>query len=764
MRRVLVILMLCCCGIAKVVAQCPDFTDLGSLEVVCQHGPVEDPFRYAGLVPLRHVVITHQGTDANTGGQLPLLPEGANAVVRLGNANNGGDADAITYPFTVDPDNTLLMLQYAVVLQDTGQNETVRPHFEVRVLNAAGQLLDFCDIFSISVDVAVPGFLSYGSVRYLPWTTMGIDLSRYVGQQVRLQFVAYDCSCRHHFGYAYFTASCMGAALSIEGCDGGQVTLSAPEGFAAYEWSNGASTRAATLAVSSTTSACCAITSVSGCQFTLNAAVSSTQALLSSDTIYRDTICVGDSYSQHHFSLPPQIEEGTFIYRNTYFNTNECEADATATLYLTVLPQVCHIYDVVCEGTDYDRDGFYYTNLAVGERVDTLTTTLVSGCVLTKILHLSVTPWLTLFSPIVGPKDACCNMLLNYSHPSADSLSVYHWEVPAGVNVVFGDGSPSVSLYITENAPNPTVIQLVSDNACGSSLPLSVAHYPSYYEVFYDTICTGQNYSEMGFLTPRQDSAGVFTFTNHLTTANGCDSIRELQLFVASTPVITTMAQPEEICEGQHVNLHAFGENAGFSQDPIPPSIAIGDILCTDGTTEKPSNWVEASATKTAKGIIFYVDSTGEHGWAVSLDEQGSMAWGDTNVNIVSLDDYIAPRAAITDYNGSYNTQQIRNAGDATAYPAAWAMDVANGWYLPSIGQFRVLYAVIPTVNASLALLDGTLFIMGGDNIQWRYWTSTESSARKAWYVTNGGNVAEGGTNINNFKQAHFRVRGFCSF
>ena len=41
---------------------------------------------------------------ARTGNNLPLLPPGENAVVRLGNHYIGAQAEAITYQFTVDPD------------------------------------------------------------------------------------------------------------------------------------------------------------------------------------------------------------------------------------------------------------------------------------------------------------------------------------------------------------------------------------------------------------------------------------------------------------------------------------------------------------------------------------------------------------------------------------------------------------------------------------------------------------------------------------
>lgn len=42
-----------------------------------------------------------------------------------------------------------------------------------------------------------------------------------------------------------------------------------------------------------------------------------------------------------------------------------------------------------------------------------------------------------------------------------------------------------------------------------------------------------------------------------------------------------------------------------------------GDVLCTDGSTVKAADY--AGGSKTARGVVFYVDTTGQHGWAVKL-------------------------------------------------------------------------------------------------------------------------------------------------
>ena len=46
-------------------------------------------------------------------------------------------------------------------------------------------------------------------------------------------------------------------------------------------------------------------------------------------------------------------------------------------------------------------------------------------------------------------------------------------------------------------------------------------------------------------------------------------------------------------------------------------TVHIGDILCTDGSTVSLDEY--AASGRTAEGIVFYVDKSGEHGWAVNL-------------------------------------------------------------------------------------------------------------------------------------------------
>ena len=211
----------------------------------------------------------------------------------------------------------------------------------------------------------------------------------------------------------------------------------------------------------------------------------------------------------------------------------------------------------------------------------------------------------------------------------------------------------------------------------------------------------------------------------------GCDSVVTLHLTVTPTPEATVTATSDTICAGDEVTLQVVTAGGGDPVLHVPP-VAVGDILCTDNSIVKPSAWPVAG--KTAMGVVFYVDNTGEHGWAVHLQDQGaSLAWGGYGTDIPSLPNH-SGTDIYTDLNGYSNTQAIRAAGNAASYPAAWAVDFNNGWYLPANGQLRVLLSTIVFINATLDLLGGQQFPM---DASYTYWSSTEHSANYAGYTQN---------------------------
>lgn len=442
--------------------------------------------------------------------------------------------------------------------------------------------------------------------------------------------------------------------------------------------------------------------------------------------------------------------------------------DTLRTIVHTYQFEEIELTDDVCEGNDYTDNGFYISASRIADslaaypgqntfRFDTITATS-GNCDAHKVLDLTVHDALVL-NAIVGDLTPCTLEPVTYSLAHVQQGTQYYWNVPSGVTVIGGEQSASLTVSFTNTTP--ATLTLHGTNDCGTgTLPITVTPTPTYHFLFSDSLCSGNTYDAYGFHLPRQDSLGMFSFTNRYTTAAGCDSIRVLQLLVTGTPTLTTLAEPAVICNGGSTTIHALGDNASVIQGGggTPPEVAIGDIVCTDGSIVKPADW---PCGRTAKGIVFYVDDTGQHGWMVHLQNQatGDIQWSTEYQDIPSLTNYTTVRTAITDFDGYGNTQKIRNFGNASNYPAAWEVDFANGWYLPAAGQLNILYGNLVEVNAGLAAVGGTLFEM---NAYWYYWSSSEGSIFFAWRQNHTGGVL---CDNKDYTYGHYtRVRSVSAF
>ncbi len=181
----------------------------------------------------------------------------------------------------------------------------------------------------------------------------------------------------------------------------------------------------------------------------------------------------------------------------------------------------------------------------------------------------------------------------------------------------------------------------------------------------------------------------------------------------------------------------------------------VGDILCEGNLIYPPSTYPVSGAT--AIGVIFYVDNTGQHGWAVALQDAGSYQWG-CYVTDMPLPNYTNKRQAIYDLDGYENTRIVRE--NCTSSPAFYAVDFANGWYVPALGQLNYLYGNLVEVNASLQVAGGSVFPAS----EWRYWSSTEYSYNRAWNLYSSGELSSYYNNDYSYKSSYLRVRGVRAF
>jgi gliding motility-associated-like protein len=180
---------------------------------------------------------------------IPMVAPGSAYSVRIGNVRRGSRFDRIKTSFVVTPDNVLLQYKFAVVLQFPNHQTWQQPGFSIKVTNAANAVLA-CNFYEVTAAATISGFQVQGDIRYRNWTAGALDLREYVGQRITVEVTVHGCTERRHFGYAYFDAQCVKAevkpALYCPVYDK-TMTLHAPEGFASYRWSHGASGQSASI-------------------------------------------------------------------------------------------------------------------------------------------------------------------------------------------------------------------------------------------------------------------------------------------------------------------------------------------------------------------------------------------------------------------------------------------------------------------------------------------------------------------------------------
>jgi len=204
--------------------------------------------------------IVKQGLD--TIAYLKTIPNNQYGSVRLGNWNSGYEYESITFHYTVESQSmAVLLIHYAMVLENPDHQAEEQPRFTLEVLNEAG---DSIDTKCANVDFHAPspkewedpevqalwhvskweetkngkGTTSH-TVNWQDWKTIGISMEDYVGQTLTIRLTTYDCAQGGHFGYAYFTLSC--ERSDVDGLPWGEGSttrmFTAPEGFD-YAWFN----------------------------------------------------------------------------------------------------------------------------------------------------------------------------------------------------------------------------------------------------------------------------------------------------------------------------------------------------------------------------------------------------------------------------------------------------------------------------------------------------------------------------------------------
>ena len=205
-------------------------------------GPVED----------RHTMLSSfPGDGMDEFGQFPVnCPNGSGHSIKLGNTSGGGQAEGISYEFTIPANQPVynLIYNYAVVFQDPTHQPYQQPRMEIEITNVTDNKIITCSSFTFFPNGSpLPGFfLSALSVNDTPvwyknWSAVSINLDGNAGKTIRLFFKTADCTFKRHFGYAYIdvNSECSSSFIGASFCpDDTAVHVTAPFGYQEYQWYN----------------------------------------------------------------------------------------------------------------------------------------------------------------------------------------------------------------------------------------------------------------------------------------------------------------------------------------------------------------------------------------------------------------------------------------------------------------------------------------------------------------------------------------------
>ncbi len=281
--------------------RCIDFTNLRGPGVTCTYGRYQyyqqytatypGPYANTGVIDLGpgaygtasgspgslHTVNTDPNSRDPLFPQLSKIPPDECESVRLGSFYGGYICQSVSYSYVVDTANAdILLFKYAAVFNDVGHSATQQPRFVFEILDQQNNLISptcgAADYNATEVtNGSIPGtwYTHNGSFSYIDtivdsntgairtqsisgttyanglrardWTPLGLNISAYHGQTIRIRVTSFNCgqSGPNHCCYVYYTLGCSKARIVANTCGNNaqHATLTAPSGFR-YRWYN----------------------------------------------------------------------------------------------------------------------------------------------------------------------------------------------------------------------------------------------------------------------------------------------------------------------------------------------------------------------------------------------------------------------------------------------------------------------------------------------------------------------------------------------
>ncbi|WP_396158952.1 T9SS type B sorting domain-containing protein [Flavobacterium sp.] len=663
----------------------------------------------SGIVAGRHTIMTGTGTDPNTCDVVRVVSPGGLFSARVGNDQAGAQAETLSYIITVTPSSSLFIYKYAVVLEDPGHDPTEQPRFQVRVLNAAGQLIDpTCGQYTVVAGVGLAGFqtcnAASGEVRYRDWTTVGLNLSAYLGQNVTIEFETGDCSPGAHFGYAYVDAYCSPLQIGATFCTGSfAAQLTAPIGFS-YLWNTGETTQ--TILVNSPAAGLnysCTLTSVTGCTVVISTVlqledptadftITNTcfnNAIFEDTTVLTNTSLL-DSYlwdfgdgTTSTLQNPTHSFPGTGTYtvKFTTFNAFGCSTSAT---------KIITVYSAPTAQITYGQNNFCTSDTALKSIQLTGTDLYTGGVYSIDVPGLSFNPSTAEFTPSTS---APGTYVITYTIPTTNGCTV-----------------PPVTTTITLFLAPQATINYGATSYC------NLINWSQNVSLNGIGVITGGTYTATpaglaidptsGFITPSASLGGNYTITYTVPPSGGvCSSITAtttVTIITAPTAIIR-YATPycDSVTTSQAVTLTGTGIFGVGFYGSFPSGLQLntttGDIIPSLST---PGNYTVEYTIPAAGGCSAVTVST-----TVSITPlpTAAISYADPFCRSITT-----PEPVLLTGTAAYT-------GGVFTAPSGVTVNSATGGITPSnsiAGTHQIVYAIPATLGCTPASVNTTVTIL----------------------------------------------------
>lgn len=210
--------------------------------------PTQVPLPLAGS---HEMLSATPGNGIDSYGLFPQnCPNGSGHSIKLGSTttlSGISKAQGVSYTFTIPPGQNQfsIVYHYAVVFLESVSNphtEWEQANFVIEVKNITDDSLIQCSSFSFHATSGVNGFFDSPvntNVKCKNWAATSINLDNMAGKTIQVFFKSANCTPAGHWGYAYVDVNteCSSSFVGAVYChDDTAVNVSAPSGYATYQW------------------------------------------------------------------------------------------------------------------------------------------------------------------------------------------------------------------------------------------------------------------------------------------------------------------------------------------------------------------------------------------------------------------------------------------------------------------------------------------------------------------------------------------------